>query len=81
MPWGSPERGTSREDIEFLTLPQRMRGYSDDAPILRLNLPLHNAKLSDTSWLSKVKKKLESLREIGEACQFFIEAKCVLFLT
>jgi len=57
MTWGSPMDRYGRRDQEFLPRPgspQRLRGYSDDAPILKLKLPLHDAKLSDTSWLAKV---------------------------
>jgi len=58
MTWGSPMDRFRRRDKEFLPeagVPQRLRGYSDDAPILKLKLPLHDAKLSNTSWLTKVR--------------------------
>jgi hypothetical protein len=57
MTWGSPIGRFQRDRLLFPEpgVPQRLRGYSDDAPILKLKLPLHDAKLSDTSWLAKVR--------------------------
>ena len=58
MTWGTPIGRFGPRDRELLrgmSSPQRLRGYSDDAPILKLKLPLHDAKLSDTTWLSKVR--------------------------
>jgi len=59
MTWGTPIGRFGPRDRELLrgtSVTQRLRGYSDDAPILKLKLPLHDAKLSDTSWLAKVRR-------------------------
>jgi hypothetical protein len=49
-------RRPSFKQLSSLPMPmpgRRARGYSDDAPILKVKLPMFDAKLSDITWLHK----------------------------
>mmetsp|Transcript_11352 Transcript_11352/g.14640 ORF Transcript_11352/g.14640 Transcript_11352/m.14640 type:complete len:802 (-) Transcript_11352:216-2621(-) len=77
MSIGSPEfrkkpnlfHGRINDKSQSTSQPQRLRGYSDDAPILKLKLPLFDAKLSDTSWLPKKSKKKSKKKEKSKTNQ------------